>query len=139
LHLCKRQFRFASNKLDYVGQYLELGEKVKHSGFDLWTGCMRNDPVAWAQMREYNIQDVLLEKLYYKLRPWHDRHPSVSASEEVSGCPKCGSLEYERRGYALTVNQKYQRYRCKGCGGWFRGHKSVLTGRKGERFLNVAA
>lgn len=55
LKTMKRRFRFASNKLDHVTQELGQAGKVKHSGFDLWLGCMRNDPKAWALMRRYNL------------------------------------------------------------------------------------
>ena len=43
----KSQFKFPSNKLDYVAQKLEVGAKVKHSGFDLWLKCMAGDDKAW--------------------------------------------------------------------------------------------
>ena len=65
LKTVRSQFRFPSNKLDYVSQTLGLGNKVSHEGFDLWVKCMEKDPSAWKRMEKYNKQDVnLLEKLY---------------------------------------------------------------------------
>jgi uncharacterized protein YprB with RNaseH-like and TPR domain len=67
----KANFQFPSNKLDYVAQKLEVGAKVKHSGFDLWLGCMNGDEKAWKEMKKYQIQDVnLLVDLYDILLPW---------------------------------------------------------------------
>lgn len=139
LHVCKRQFRFISNKLDYVSQFLGLGSKVKHPGHELWTACMRGDKEAWGLMEEYNRQDVaLLESLYFRLLPWIDRHPSHGAIKEVECCPKCGSESFQRRGFAITNIHKYPRYQCNDCGGWFRGNKTMLK-TANQRFMNVAA
>jgi DNA polymerase elongation subunit (family B) len=40
LKTVRKQFRFESNKLDYVCQRLGLGGKVKHKGMSLWFGVM---------------------------------------------------------------------------------------------------
>src|SRR6056297_2027665 len=49
----KSEFRFPSNKLDYVAQKLGVGAKVQHSGFELWVKCMADDKKAWAEMKKY--------------------------------------------------------------------------------------
>lgn len=75
LQVAKKQFRFVSNKLDYVSQALGLGKKTEHMGHELWIQCMANNPEAWKLMEEYNKNDViLLEKVYYKFRPWIKQH-----------------------------------------------------------------
>ena len=140
MRVCKRHFRFTSNKLEYICQYLGLGAKVKHPGFEMWTGCMRGDREAWKMMETYNRQDVLLlEVLYNRLLPWISNHPSHGAKDMVSCCPKCGSEDYQQRGYAMTMSHKYRRYKCKGCGGWFRGSRTVMPKLEAgeERFVNV--
>ena len=39
---------------------------------------MKDDLKAWKKMVEYNKQDiVLLEKVYYALRPWDTYHPNM--------------------------------------------------------------
>jgi DNA polymerase elongation subunit (family B) len=135
---CKRTFRFESNKLDYVSQALAIGSKIKHEGFELWIKCMEGDKDAWKRMEKYNRMDVnLLETLYERLLPWIDRHPNHGAFEDIKCCPKCGSEQFQQRGYAVTVSMKYRRYQCRGCGGWFRGNKSVSH--KQERLINIAA
>lgn len=125
--VCRRKFRFMSNKLDYVTRYLGMQGKAAHAGFETWKGCMAGDREAWKVMEAYNRQDVTeMEELYNKLLPWIDGHPSRSAKDGIACCPKCGSEEFQQRGYAVTAAHKYRRYQCKGCGGWFRGNRTVL-------------
>lgn len=138
LQVAKKQFRFVSNKLDYVSQALGLGQKTKHIGHELWIQCMANNPEAWAMMEEYNKNDVvLLEKVYYKFRPWIKHHINMSIfNDEEVVCPNCGGKHHQKRGYALTAVSKFQRYQCTGCGNWFRGNKN-LRNREVERVVNV--
>lgn len=119
----KSQFKFPSNKLDYVAQTLGVGAKVQHSGFDLWLKCMAGDDKAWREMKKYQIQDVnLLIDLYEKLKPWIKNHPSAPLHNgEVDGCVVCGSGNLIQRGLAHTTNASYQRLVCKDCGKWQRG------------------
>ena len=80
--ITKANFLFPSNKLDYVAQKLEVGAKVKHSGFKLWLDCMAGDEKAWKEMKKYQIQDVnLLAELYDLLVPWFVT-PSRASSKE---------------------------------------------------------
>lgn len=137
--VCRYAFRFESNKLDFVSQALAIGAKVKHEGFDLWVRCMEGEAGAWRRMERYNRGDVrLLEKLYKRLLPWIERHPSHGAHEDAPLCPKCGSDHMNRRGYVTTRVYKYIQYQCQSCGGWARSSKAVTT-RKGERFVNIAS
>jgi len=127
LQTVKRQFRFPSNKLDYVTKALGLGQKVSHTGFGLWKGCMEKDPNSWEKMKEYNIQDVLLlEELYNRLLPWVPGHPNRGLYDEsdVPIC-RCGSTKLIKQGYAYTSVSKFQQYQCKDCGAWSRGRKNL--------------
>lgn len=125
----KSQFKFPSNKLDYVAQTLGVGAKVQHSGFELWRRCMANDKKAWAEMKEYQIQDVnLLVDLYEKLKPWIQNHPSVPLYDGLeNGCTVCGSQKLQRRGVARTISGTYQRFQCQDCGKWVRGSTKITT------------
>lgn len=139
--VCKKNFKFVSNKMDYVVQYLDIGAKVRHAGFELWKDCLAGDRKAWAAMEEYNRQDVaLLEPLYLKLRPWITNHPSHGARDGIECCPKCGSETFQQRGYAMTSVHKYRRYQCTSCGGWFRGNRTTHPRLRAgeERFTGVA-
>lgn len=115
----RSQFRFASNKLDYVVQQLGLGGKVQHKGMELWKEVMANKSDAWKEMKEYNKQDVVLtEKLYTKLLPWIKSHPVVG--EDGYRCPSCGGVHVQSRGYMKTKICTYRRYQCQDCGTWSR-------------------
>jgi hypothetical protein len=83
MSVVKANFKFPSNKLDYVAQALGVGAKFKHSGFELWIDCMAGDDKAWREMKKYQIQDVvLLEELYQVLLPWLPGASSVSIKEK---------------------------------------------------------
>ena len=115
----KRYFGFTSNKLDDLGQELGVGKKLKHTGFEMWKGCMQGDAKSWELMRKYNLQDVvLLEKVYLKLRPFMKNHPNIGNYLGHSCCSKCGSRELVRRGFYYNQTTKYQRVVCKSCRGW---------------------
>lgn len=121
---CKAQFRFTSNKLDYVAQALGLGAKTQHKGMELWTECMAFQKSAWETMRTYNKQDVVLtEKLYNRLLPWIKNHPNVALYSDGTKviCRTCESTNLHRRGFQFTNASKFQRYRCMDCGSWMRG------------------
>lgn len=129
LPIVRQQFKFPHNKLDYVAKALGCGGKLKHAGFDLWLGCMANDPDSWEQMMEYNVEDVAItERLYYKILPWIPNHPNVGLFNGVLDvCPNCGGNHLEKRGFSFTAAGKYQRYQCKDCGTWSRGKQNVAV------------
>lgn len=125
LKVVRQQFRFPSNKLEYVAKELSLTKKVKHAGYQLWLDCMADKPDAWEQMKEYNIGDIItLEELYYKLRPWIKSHPNRTIDTNSVVCPTCGSDAYHNRGTYRTNSALYQRHCCNNCHSWFRSIKS---------------
>ena len=127
----KRQFKYPSNKLDYVAQRLGLGGKVAHAGHALWVKCMAGDAKAWTQMRKYNKHDVVLtEALYDRLRDWVPNPPNPALYGDLSPgtgdtCPECGSAALSPQGYAYTSISKFQRYRCRDCDRWSRSGRAV--------------
>lgn len=130
-----KAFRFESNKLDHVADKLGLGRKIE-TDFDLWVGCMEDDPSSWSHMIKYNKYDVtLLGDLYARLLPWIERHPSHSVFEGRLCCPKCGSSHVHKRGTQIAAIAEYTRYQCQKCGAWFRTNLRVDT--KGERGVNI--
>jgi hypothetical protein len=131
LKIARKHFKFDSNKLGDLGQYLEIGDKLTTTGWKLWEQCMRGDPEAWVRMKEYNAQDVLLlEKVYLKLRPWATSHPNIglytvsddgSSNSSGHSCPTCGSNHVQRRGLSYAKLQVRQRFQCQSCMSWFSG------------------
>lgn len=127
LRTARSRFKFTSNKLDYVAQALDLGGKAKHTGYQLWIDCMAGDAKAWKSMERYNKQDVvLLERVHDKLLPWIKNYPNTNLYSARDACPSCGEKKLQARGTAVSVNIKYQRYQCQGCGAWSKGEKSEL-------------
>lgn len=126
LKVARRYFKFDSNKLDSLGEFLHLGRKVHTGGFELWDRCMNGDPKAWRLMEKYNIGDVkLLEKVYLKLRPYIQNHPNYNVFNDTNhACPNCGSKSIQRRGYSYSRTTKYQRWQCQNCHSW---HQSTLN------------
>ena len=123
LETVKKQFKFPSNKLDYVCRELEIGQKVAHEGFKLWVKCKEEDTEAWAKMKEYNIGDIdILEKLHDKLLPWIVGYPNAALYTAVDAfqCTTCGSTHLQKRGFHVTGVGRYQRYQCNDCGSWSR-------------------
>lgn len=127
MRAAKKSMLFASNKLDHVAR--ELGFPGKHKvDFDLWLRCEQGDPKAWAEMRRYNKQDVLLlEQIHDRLLPWIPSYPNVGLwfDDGEQHCSACGSTNLRREGFAYLQAGKYQRYQCKSCGKWDREGKRV--------------
>jgi hypothetical protein len=131
MKVVKSQFRFPSNKLDYVAQRLGVGSKVQHSGFDLWIRCMAGENKAWAEMKKYQIQDVdLLIDIYEKLLPWIPSHPSVGLYEGIDNvCVNCGSPNMVSSGIYVGTTGSYDRFQCEDCGKWMKASRSIMTGK----------
>lgn len=127
LRTCRQNFRFASNKLDFIAQSLGVGAKVHHKGQELWSACMdkkRSDhKSAWKVMEKYNKGDVLLtEKLYERLLPWIKNHPNVPLYNRHEGirCPSCDSENVTSQGTKRTKTATYRQFKCQDCGSWSR-------------------
>lgn len=135
--IASRNFRFPSNKLDALGSYFGVGQKIK-TEFSLWRRCIMGDVIAIDEMCTYNKQDVvLLEEVYLKLRPWTKAHPNVAMyiDSTKTMCSHCGSEDVTKidKPYYTQTN-KYDVYRCK-CGALSRGRKSIIDIDKRDSLL----
>lgn len=135
---------FTSNKLEYLTDLLCTEKKLKHSkfpGFELWRQCLAGNPEAWAEMKAYNIQDIVsMEELYLKLRPWMAEHPNIGNftppdDDQSPVCPKCGGKHLHKRGIQRTQVAQYQRYQCLDCGGWSRGREMMQSKEQRKHIL----
>ena len=122
--VAKRYFKFHSNKLEDLADYLKIGHKLATEK-GLWRRCRAGDLDAWRYMKKYNIQDVvLLEKVYLAMLPYIRNHPNFALMlGEKIACPNCGSSDVEKRGYTFSRSGRSQRWRCRGCSAW---HSSPL-------------
>lgn len=139
LKVARRYFKFNSNRLDYLGQHLGLGEKLE-TPKGLWKtillGIMDAElhkkelsaltKRSLRSMEKYNTQDVnLLESVYLALRGYiqgHPNHGMFKAAGHV--CPNCGSTNVISQGYRVTRTGKYRRVKCNDCGAWSSEGKS---------------
>jgi uncharacterized protein YprB with RNaseH-like and TPR domain len=121
LRLARKHFGFTSNKLEYMTKTLNKKfKKLSHkkfAGFELWKACLAGNKSAWAEMKKYNMYDVLsLEELYDKLIPWDGAINFNVYSEDESFACRCGSTSFLKRGFKYTDSGKFQRHRCNKCG-----------------------
>lgn len=133
LVVAKTVAAFTSNKLEWLSKHLTDSPKSQHKafpGFELWDECLKRNPKAFAEMKKYNIQDIVsLEKVYKRLLPWIPNHPNLGTylNGTEPRCPKCGSEEVQRRGTAVLQAGIYQRFQCQACSGWSRGKLMLNT------------
>ena len=132
---------FTSNKLEYLTSNLTDAKKSKHQkfpGFDLWLGVMQGNPEAWAEMKAYNIQDVIsTEELYLKLRPWVRNHPNMAHyyKDDHVRCPRCGSVNVYPTEVEFRGVSEYQGYCCRDCEGHSRSRYTLNSKAKRRNLL----
>jgi len=123
--IARSKFKFNSNKLDYLGQYLGLGRKTRTDG-ELWRRCLRGEKKAIREMVAYNKQDiVLLEAVYERLAPFGPNKVNYNLWSDIDCCPHCGSTKLHSRGKRHTTTRTYTRYQCQDCGKWSSGTKAI--------------
>ena len=116
LKIARGKFKFNSNRLQYIAQFLGLGGK-HHTGFDLWVKIvLGKDPVAMKKMVEYCKNDVvLLEKIWERLNSYVKSKSSIA--EYPSQCPECGSENTVVNQRRVTASgHKKISFRCTDCG-----------------------
>lgn len=141
LRVAQHHFRFASNKLDYIGQLL-LNDKKIHTEYQLWLRCLDGDEPSLQEMLEYNKKDVLLlEEAYVFLRPYITNHPNLAIYQEAlePSCPTCGSVDIEECGHYTTSVNNYIAFRCKDCGAICRSRKTDIPLKCNSAILRAVA
>jgi len=120
LKVARAKFRFNSNKLDYIAEYLGLGNKIK-TEFCLWKDILlRKDKVAMEKMVKYCKKDVtLLEDVFKILNPHIEpkTHYGVFVGEKRTTCPECGSDDLVKKDRRILASGLIKVIlRCKTCG-----------------------
>lgn len=137
----RKHFMFERNTLAHVAKALGCSDKLDHAkfqGFDLWKECMKGNEEAWAEMKKYNIQDIVtLEEVYLKMRPYIKGHPNVATTSGATDrrCTACGSSNLVEYGYSTTNVSKFQRYKCTDCHSYSRGRTNLLNKESRENLL----
>jgi len=120
-------FRFLSNKLDYIVQYLDIGKKVEHEGFPLWRKVMEGSKEARRRMVDYCKGDIIVtERLYNEMGPHIENHPAIRAAG-AHACVFCHSKRTQKRGPRYTACFKIQRHQCLDCRKWFDGKRERVA------------
>lgn len=123
LKVSRSKFKFNSNRLNYIAEFLGIGNKIK-TEFGMWKAIiLNNDEKAMAKMVKYCQKDViLLEKVFNKLYKHIENkiHYGVLFGEPRGTCPECGSDEniIHRKRATKTGLVKIQ-YECKTCGKFY--------------------
>lgn len=119
LKVARSKFKFNSNRLNYIADFLGIGQKIK-TDFDLWKDiALKNDQKAMDKMVKYCKMDVvLLEKVHQHLSTHmaHKTHYGVRFGEDRGSCPNCGSDELiKHASRVLASGTKKIVYRCNTC------------------------
>lgn len=138
LKLAKKAFRFNSNKLSYITEFLGLPTKI-HVDYDLWKQVvLDNSELALSKMVRYCKQDVrITEQAYQKLQPYgaYKTHVGVLNGNSKSSCPKCGSEDVQKRGtHVSAAGTRSQTMSCNVCG---RRYTISMTEAKREEKVNA--
>lgn len=116
----RQYFRFASNKLDYIGKALGIGRKLDHEGMKMWIDiCEHKDEKQQAKMLEYCQQDViLLEDVYTAISPYiyHNTNFAVLKGKPKFYCPECASKNVQLSHTDATAMGVIRRHmKCNDC------------------------
>lgn len=128
LKMARKFFKFTSNRLDYIADFL-VGDKKMKTETGLWQKAFEGDYSATKKMAEYCKQDIVItEKVYNKLKNHMHNHPSVAKimgfnDKKNAMCPVCGSKDNKLDGTQNLRNGKFQYHKCKACDYRYKGKK----------------
>lgn len=132
LKVAKKQFKFISNKLDFINKVLGLDVKIHTGGMPFWVDCLNGDEDKLKEMSVYCDNDVkILEEMYLRIRGWIKNHPNINVYTDIKDecCPNCGSNSLNwsgRHKYATSANL-YPTAQCNNCGAWVRDRTTELS------------
>lgn len=127
LKVVRKHFRLPSASLDFVSEFLGLGQKLDTGGFSLWRGFMEGQQWAIDKMLKYNDDDVyLLEKLYLAVRHYITKHPNVNKKKLLKRCPACASKDLSPHG-ELHLSKTYKVVICNTCSATSKKTKNSLV------------
>src|SRR5699024_8137425 len=134
----KKSFRLPSYSLDYIAKHFGVPQKDK-TEFAMWKEENLEDADNLARMSSYCDNDVkVLEDVYFNMRSYIKSHPNFGLFKvsEKACCPVCGSDYMEHVGHYQTRMNKFDSYRCGGCGSLSRSRHSH---KKGEHVMRSNA
>jgi len=115
LKIARSRFKFNSNALDYISQYLGLGSKIK-TDYSLWKEVLlNNNKTALKKMVQYCKHDVeLLEQVWDKMNPYVLARSNFA--EYTHQCPECNSPTRKRKTRITAGGYRKVQFQCIKCG-----------------------
>jgi DNA polymerase elongation subunit (family B) len=112
-------FKFNSNRLGYIAEYLGVGEKLETNGFQLWKDCYEQVPGALETLGRYCERDVIiLEDVYKVMRNYmkQNTHVGVHIGNDKYSCKSCGKEEvFLLKSVVTPAGTIKRKMKCKGC------------------------
>ena len=120
LKVARQKFKFNSNKLNYIADFLGIGQKIK-TEFGLWKDIvLHKDTKAMDAMIKYCKKDVVLLEQVFKALNSHilaKTHYGVRFNQDRGSCPECGSDNLLRGRMMVSASGvKKIQFRCGTCG-----------------------
>lgn len=119
----RSNLKLPSNRLDAIGRYFGLGEKIKVDG-ELWKNIVFEDGSRMDEMIDYCEQDVLLLQAVYEKIVGAvplKTHVGVVEGRENWTCPNCGSTSVSIKAHHSSTPTGIVRHQmcCKPCGRYY--------------------
>lgn len=116
IKLSRSRFKFNSNALDYISQFLSVGKKIG-TAYDMWKKVLlNNDRKELKKMVAYCKHDVLLlERVWNKLHTYVA--PISNFATHNNHCPECNSSNIKVNKKRITAaGAKKITFQCNDCG-----------------------
>lgn len=115
-----------NNKLNTISQFNGIGEKITHSGAELFIACGTGDMKAWKINQKYNPRDVDLAWEDLKIILPYVKLSNTRQNGEIMNCPDptCGSYMIKSK-LRTRVDGKVQQWQCKKCGRYHTPNKII--------------
>lgn len=127
LRQSREVFYLNSQKLDYLGQFFDLGKKMETGGYGLWKDVfIKKSAKALKKMIKYCERDViLLEKIYDHIIRYNPNvHKGRAFGNGTTACPACGSEKTHSHGTRVGKGGLvYKRHKCTKCAHVFKGKR----------------
>jgi len=116
----RQYFNNASNKLDYLAKWLNVGGKLDHDGMKMWQKVVEdNDRSELKKMINYCERDVVINQdVYSVMSPYiyHNTNFAVLKGENKWNCPECAGKNVEMyKTYTTAMGVVRRNMKCEDC------------------------
>jgi hypothetical protein len=113
--VARNKFKFNSNKMDYIAQFLGVGEKMPTT-YDLWKQILlQRSPKALKTMMDYCKNDVvILEGIFQAINPYIE--PKSSVARNIRRCAECNGVTHVSKHRFTAAGYPRTQFVCNSCG-----------------------